>query len=549
MRKFWILFFFAPLASAKDFSGDLCELALIPNVYQMHIVENLEPQRVRHQQPLTSPAIQDLWLKLGRRTAAFDDFKFISDLQRLQMPEIERQQIIAKAKEIRKAVFQRSGDSSLAQKFYVRWVINHLYRFDGELRPLNHEMVKPKIKVEDPRYQKAVEHIEGMWQHLTMQSREFSHGSLIPSPFPVVVAGGRFRESYYWDSYFGALGLMTTGRTDLVAAQLENFLHMIQVYGKVPNGFRDYYLTRSQPPVISLMTMQVYKARPDKKWLTQRAFPLLQHDYHNFWMKQRFDPGTGLNFYSDDLDQPRPERHSKDDESKLGKSYRCVRGQAESGLDFTDAMMGDCVLSVSLNALLYRYELDLAEMAEIAGQTQAAADYRAAADRRKFAIGKYLWRGNSFRNFSLSGNRYSEIDHADQFAMLFTGAASLGQAHALRTEVLPRLERRGGLAASTSNSGKQWDGDHGWAPLQMMAIQGLANYGYNVEARRLANKWVDALNRVFAGTGAFYEKIDVGTGRLPHEDGSKYPNQTGFLWTNASFLWALNFLGVEMKPL
>ena len=31
--------------------------------------------------------------------------------------------------------------------------------------------------------------------------------SLLPLPKPYVVPGGRFREVYYWDSYFTMLGL------------------------------------------------------------------------------------------------------------------------------------------------------------------------------------------------------------------------------------------------------------------------------------------------------------------------------------------------------
>ncbi len=552
--------FVSGTALAKETDVELCERSLIPSVYNLNIVENFTPQETTYKAAFSSPGIQDPWLRLGRRVVAFPDFKFIADLQTRNVSESERREVIQQAKKVRRKIFDKTKNVDLAQKAYVRWVINHLYRFDGELRALDAEIVRARLKLlsNNPLWSRAFQGVEETWIKLGRTSLGFSRGSLLPSPFPMMVAGGRFREIYYWDAYFGALGLIETGRRDLAAAQLENFLHMIQTFGHVPNGARDYYLSRSQPPVISLMAFAVYddaaktmdKAKL-QQWMRDRVFPLLRHDYHEFWMKRRFDSGTELNHYSDSLNEIRPERHSSDDDTKLGKTFRDVRAEAESGLDFTDAMMGQAskVASVSLNALLYRYELDLARMAEMAGESALAVYYQAAAEKRKQGIDKYLWDGKSYRNFNFATGKHSDVIHADQFAMLYTGAASAEQAAAVVKNVLPILEKNGGLASSDSHSGKQWDGNHGWAPLHVMAIQGLANYGFRPQADRLARKWVDSVAKIFAETGTFLEKIDAETGLEPVEDGTKYPMQTGFLWTNASFVWALKFLGLEFTPL
>lgn len=565
-----LAFFVAVTAGAKEAEVSLCERALVPDVNSLNLVEGLEPQPVRFKPALSSPAMVDPWLRLGRRVVAFPDFKFISDLQPTKLSPSERRDVILKAKKLRRRIFGRlkaSGASDaravdLAQKAYARYVINHLFRFRDELTPLSSEMAQPRwqLKSGDPVLDQAFKGVEETWGQLTRRSPEFSDGSLLPSPYPVVVAGGRFRESYYWDAYFGALGLIATGRRDLAAAQLENFLHMIQVFGRVPNGFRDYYLSRSQPPVISMMALAVFEdasktMAPEKlrQWLSLRVFPLLRHDYHEFWMKQRFDARTGLNFYSDDLNLMRPERHANDDDRELGDSFRDVRAQAESGLDHTDALMSDTasVASVSLNAFLYRYELDLARMAEMVGQFELAQHYRLAAEQRRLAINRYLWDESSgmYRNYSVGSGRHSSVVHSDQFAMLYVGAASKEQAASLEKRVLGELEKAGGLGSSSIQSGKQWDGDHGWAPLHVMAIQGLADYGHRASAERLARKWVNSVAKTYAQTGAFLEKIDVGRVEAPVEDGSKYPTQTGFLWTNASFVWACRFLGLEFTPL
>src|SRR5256885_3338460 len=98
------------------------------------------------------------------------------------------------------------------------------------------------------------DHIHALWPVLTRPSDTVAvRSSLIPLPNPYVVPGGRFREVYYWDSYFTMLGLIASGRTDLVKSMLDNFAHLIRTVGHIPNGNRTYYLSRSQPPFFAAM--------------------------------------------------------------------------------------------------------------------------------------------------------------------------------------------------------------------------------------------------------------------------------------------------------
>jgi alpha,alpha-trehalase len=98
------------------------------------------------------------------------------------------------------------------------------------------------------------EHIKALWPILTRQpDKPDPHSSLLPLPYAYVVPGGRFREVYYWDSYFTMLGLVESGRTDLVKSMLDNFAHLVMTVGHIPNGNRSYYLSRSQPPFFAAM--------------------------------------------------------------------------------------------------------------------------------------------------------------------------------------------------------------------------------------------------------------------------------------------------------
>lgn len=57
-------------------------------------------------------------------------------------------------------------------------------------------------------------------------------------------AGDRFRETYYWDSYWVARGLLVSGMTDTATSLVDNLLAMLRAVGHVPNGARVYYLNR-----------------------------------------------------------------------------------------------------------------------------------------------------------------------------------------------------------------------------------------------------------------------------------------------------------------
>ena len=76
--------------------------------------------------------------------------------------------------------------------------------------------------------------------------------------------GGRFNEMYGWDSYFIIRGLLRAGRVDLARGMVDNFFFEIEHYGAMLNANRTYYLTRSQPPFVSSMFVDVYQAMQKK---------------------------------------------------------------------------------------------------------------------------------------------------------------------------------------------------------------------------------------------------------------------------------------------
>ena len=163
---------------------------------------------------------------------------------------------------------------------------------------------------------KSVSHyIENMWDVLTRTPDTQHNDSLIALSRPYIVPGGRFREIYYWDSYFTALGLMDAGRIDMAINMLENFVDILLEVGCIPNGNRAYYYSRSQPPILALF-YQLLEAHlsPQQK---QYAVEGMKKEYA-FWMQyNEVSPlrvvtmpcGAVLNRYFDTEATPRPESY------------------------------------------------------------------------------------------------------------------------------------------------------------------------------------------------------------------------------------------------
>ncbi|MEQ9305847.1 MAG: trehalase family glycosidase, partial [Marinoscillum sp.] len=127
------------------------------------------------------------------------------------------------------------------------------------------------------------EHLDNLWVDLTREASEAdSLSTLIALPGQYVVPGGRFREIYYWDSYFTMIGLGVSGRTDLVELMVNNFAYLIDSIGFIPNGNRTYYLGRSQPPFFAQM-VNLYGQLTSMDQIVQ-YLPMIEKEYQ-FWME------------------------------------------------------------------------------------------------------------------------------------------------------------------------------------------------------------------------------------------------------------------------
>lgn len=409
------------------------------------------------------------------------------------------------------------------------------------------------------------EHLQGLWKTLTRKADESQeYSSLLPLPYSYVVPGGRFREVYYWDSYFTMLGLAVSQRFDLIENMLRNFRYLVNVYGHIPNGNRSYYLSRSQPPFFALMVELLALEKGDS--IYQQYFDALQKEYR-WWMDGqdsllpneayrrvvRLNDGSILNRYFDDKKAPREEsfyedvhtqRTSKDRDSAV---FTNLRAGAESGWDFSSRWFADTlhlktiettdIIPVDLNALLFAYEKILAKAAAVSGLQNSSEFYKVQSQKRRQAVLKYCWNADLqfFFDYEWKDKKTTNKWSAAAAMPLFTGLADFHHAEFVAGHLEKKFLKPGGIVTTLYTTGQQWDAPNGWPPLQFVAVQGLMNYGYYNLPREIANRWMQLNEKVFAATGKMMEKYNVVNLQL-EGGGGEYPTQDGFGWTNGVYL-------------
>lgn len=405
------------------------------------------------------------------------------------------------------------------------------------------------------------QHIDRLWAQLTRSTPSVPpYSSLLPLPEPYVVPGGRFREIYYWDSYFTLLGLMQSGRDGLAEGMVRDFAHFIDTYGHVPNGARTYYLSRSQPPFFFEMIGLISGADPAAGFA--RYLPQLEREYA-FWMQGEsglaaggahrhvvaMPDGSILNRYWDERDTPRDESYAED--VKLARAshrpartvYRNIRAAAESGWDFGSRWFADPfdrstidtteIVPIDLNSLLYGLESAIRAGCERLSAAACVRDFTRRAAARRAAIDRYLWSAAQGAYFDYRWTRSAAITRVSAATLypLFLSVASGAQASAVSRTVREHLLEPGGVVTTPLNTGQQWDAPNGWAPLQWIAVEGLRRYREDRLAETIACRWMRDVDAVYEASGKLVEKYDViHTHRKG--GGGEYPAQDGFGWTN-----------------
>lgn len=443
---------------------------------------------------------------------------------------------------------------------------------------VNFTLPKDGEKYVPPAGQSLREHIDGLWPVLTRSTTTAEKwDSLLPLPEPYVVPGGRFREIYYWDSYFTMLGLAESNHWDKVSDMVANFAYEIDSWGHIPNGNRTYYLSRSQPPFFAFMVELL--AQHDGNDALKKYLPQMLKEY-SYWMEGietlqpgqqnkrvvKLDDGTILNRYWDERDSPRPESWVEDIATAKSNPnrpateiYRDLRSAAASGWDFSSRWMDNpnqlgtlrttSIVPVDLNALMYKMEKMIALASKAAGDDAKAAQYDGFANARQKGIEKYLWNDKEgwYADYDLKSHKVRNQLTAAALFPLYVNAAAKDRASKVATATQAHLLQPGGLATTSVKSGQQWDAPNGWAPLQWVAASGLQNYGQDNVAMDVTWRFLTNVQHTYDREKKLVEKYDVST-TGSGGGGGEYPLQDGFGWTNGVTLKMLDLICAKEKP-
>ncbi|KAI9468234.1 MAG: trehalase [Benjaminiella poitrasii] len=427
--------------------------------------------------------------------------------------------------------FENFGGTNATQEQVRQFLEENFLPAGSEVKPLKNTSISELTwinKVSNPKYQGWVRHLNQAWGNLTF-TFDYSVlcGDCITSTLPVsrpfVVPGGRFREFYYWDSFFVIQGLLLSNQDELAKNMIENFFDFVKKYGFIPNGARIYYLNRSQPPFLTHMVQVYYEKTGDRDFMV-KALPVLDQEYAH-WIAnasiQVKDPKTfktyTLNHYVTSNTAPRPESYVEDfntvnngtsfSNEEKHQIYADIAAGAETGWDYSSRWTKEKVPSmnqttsyemlrtintanvipIDLNSLLWHTESKLSEWHKIFKSRSKAAKakskyYSRQAKKRLAAIENLMWneQNQSFYDFNLTSTSQNiEFTPANLFPV-WVGALPDKIAENKKTlaKIFDETEKAllkypGILTTSYYNTTMQWDWPNGWPPLTYIAIQSM----------------------------------------------------------------------------
>ncbi|MCQ2455474.1 MAG: alpha,alpha-trehalase [Clostridia bacterium] len=373
----------------------------------------------------------------------------------------------------------------------------------------------------------------------TIRYNPDNNGTLIglPKPYNVPSITDHFQEMYYWDTYFLNRGLIIDGNAEQAKNNAENMFFLIEKYGFMPNGNRFFYLHNSQPPFLSMMVDDIFAATKDTKWL-KKAFDVLLKEY-DFWMTRRLSP-IGLNMYKGEIEMAINEGMYKGFLDRIGSRPESITDEklsmqyvsiCESGWDINprfDFRVED-FCSVELNALMFAFEMNMAKFTDILGFDNSKI-WTDKAEKRKALMTKYMLKDGIFYDYDFTNDKISDKFTCASIYPMTVGMLSKEQAEILKDNI-PRLETEFGLAVTekmydADKYSFQWQYPNGWAPMYSLAINALDKYGYTADAKRIAQKYVDLIERNFEKTNNLWEKYNVVTGGIDVEDESSDGHKT-----------------------
>ncbi|XP_039312721.1 trehalase isoform X2 [Solenopsis invicta] len=472
----------------------------------------------------------------------FNDSKTFVDLYQLHNPEVTIQNFNALMKATDNSPNRNEVAAFVAENFAMQDELDNSTLPDWKEKPA---ILKSIL---DPQYQEWAKRLNYIWKTLARKINSDlvvnpQRHSLIYVNNTFVIPGGRFKEFYYWDSYWIIEGLLLCDMPVTVKGMIENFLSMVERYGFIPNGGRVYYLMRSQPPMLIPMVAKYYKYTNDRSFLKQNIATLEKE--FEYWQKEktvdvRVNGKTyKMAHYVVNSRGPRPESYKEDyrlaqqvPDQKRGALYNDLKAAAESGWDFSyrwcirtnkDANLSlvnvstSHIIPVDLNAILQQNAKTLARFYGILGNMKKFLHYTEIAANYQAAIDNVLWneKEGTWLDYDTRNKQSRNSFYPSNLSPLYTLSYNWNKRFKYARQSVSYLKRNkidsfiGGTPTSVNYTGEQWDFPNAWPPLQSFLILGL--YQTHVKeaidlAKELADKWLRSNYLGYDEYGKMFEK-------------------------------------------
>lgn len=376
---------------------------------------------------------------------------------------------------------------------------------------------------------KVTEYIRGNWTKTFRSPSELSGDFKIDHPFVSPCVADIYMDMYYWDTYFLNLGLYLDGHAEQAENNVDNIAKFIKRMGYMPNA--NHLTDRSQPPFFTRMVYDLYKFKNDKTVIEKYIDVVIKE--HDFWKRERTNE-IGLSSYGDSATKEQvldnynglrrrvleDERETESEKLILGHDIMAI---AESGLDFnmrfrtpTSKVCAHEFSHLDLDCILLDAE-DLAfKMLKTVGREKEAEEFAARAKARKELMDKYYRNPQTgiYMDYNIKTGEFSKVLSAISLYP-YTFGVSDDQKSAL--EVLSRLEYEYGISACEFRGEDiyyQWDYPCMWPAATCLIYMGLKRIGLFEAAKRVAEKYVSTVEKIFEKTGRLWEKYDAVTGEV-----------------------------------
>ncbi|XP_069189020.1 trehalase isoform X2 [Procambarus clarkii] len=445
-------------------------------------------------------------------------------------------------------------------------------------------------QIQDPELEVWAVALNTLWKKLGKKvsevvQQEQDRFSQIYVSNPVIVPGGRFREFYYWDSYWTIDGLLLSGMKETVKGMLQNFIDMVDTYGMVPNGGRIYYTRRSQPPYLIPM-VKLYMEHTNDLDFLRKNIKVIEREF-KFWeenrsltIKDRDGKSHVVARYQVNAGEPRPESFREDyelahqlaTEEEQQALYVELKSGAESGWDYsTRWFVGNntnkgtlkdlnvtSIVPVDLNSLLCMNAQTLSQFYGKLGNYTMKKQYEDVAAQKNETMAKIFWdkTDGTWYDYDTKAEGKRRHFYLSNIHPIWSGCFGQedSRAHTIENVIqylkkIGVLEYKSGVPTSLEKSGQQWDFPNAWAPLQHLIIMGLyearsIHHEADSLSFKLAEKWIRTNWEAYQQSDphAMFEKYNVTVIGLPG-GGGEYDTQVGFGWTNGVALRLLNTYG------